>query len=191
VLRAVDLTELGVEPTLETRELIQTALLIALCAAVGYIMMSVPNVELISAAIFTGGLLVGARRGALIGGMAEAIYAGLNPNGVSAPPLFVAQVLGMTLIGFTGGALSGRFESLGRGVQIGAAACAGLLLTLVYDVLTNSALYVSLRETTTWAALILGGLTFPFPFAHALGNTIAFALVSPAVVAAIRRRGAT
>jgi uncharacterized membrane protein len=172
----------------ETRELIQTALLIALCVAVGYLMAGVPNVELISAAIFTAGLLVGVRRGALVGAVAEALYAGFNPYGVSAPPLLAAQILGMTLIGCTGGALRGIWLHLEWRLQSAVAGVAGFVLTLVFDVLTNSAVYVSLRETTSWAAVVVGGVTFPFPFAHALGNTLAFALVAPSVCAAFARR---
>lgn len=173
---------------METRELIQTALLIALCVALGYLMAGVPNVELISAAIFTAGLLVGVRRGALVGAVAEALYAGINPYGVSAPPLLVAQILAMMLIGSVGGALRGIWVHLDWRLQSAVAAVAGFVLTLVFDVLTNSAVYLSLRETTTWAAVVVGGLMFPFPFAHALGNTLAFALVAPSVSAAVARR---
>lgn len=175
---------------METRELIRTALLIALCVAVGYSMAGVPNVELISAAIFSCGLLVGPRRGALIGALSEAIYAGVNPYGFSAPPLYVAQVVGMALIGLAGGAVQRPFVALGWRLQAPIAALLGFVLTLGYDVLTNSAVYLSLRETMSWAAVIVGGLTFPFPFAHALGNTIAFGMLAPAVLRTLHRRGA-
>ncbi len=177
-----------VESRLETREFIQTALLIALCVAVGYFMAGVPNVELISAAIFTSGLLVGVRRGIVVGALAEAIYAGINPYGISTPPLFIAQILGMALIGFSGGALRGTFARLGWPLRAGIAALAGFSLTMIFDVLTNSAVYLSLRETMSWVAVIVGGFTFPFPLAHALVNTITFTLVAPAVITAVRRR---
>ena len=88
---------------MDTRELIHTALLVAVCVALGYLMAAVPNVELISVAIFTAGTLKGVRRGALIGALAEGIYAGVNPYGVSPLPLLVSQILGMSVLGAAGG----------------------------------------------------------------------------------------
>ena len=41
-----------------TRLLVRTALWIAMCVALGYLMAGVPNIELISAAVFTCGALV-------------------------------------------------------------------------------------------------------------------------------------
>ena len=89
---------------METRELVQTALLVAVSVAVGYLLAPVPNFELISACIFTAGVLQGVRRGAVVGALAELLYSSLNPYGAAPLPLLVSQVLGMTAIGvFTGG----------------------------------------------------------------------------------------
>jgi hypothetical protein len=173
---------------MQTRELVHIALLVALCAAVGYVMSGVPNVELISAAIFTSGTLQGVRRGAVIGAMAELIYAGFNPYGVSPLPLYAAQVAGMGLIGAAGGAVSPLFARQPRPLQVLLAGTAGLVLTLLYDVLTNSAIYLGARESSTWMAVVVGGLSFPFPLAHVIGNTVGFALVTPAVRSALLRR---
>lgn len=173
---------------MQTRDLVHIALLVALCAAVGYAMSGVPNVELISAAIFTSGTLQGVRRGALIGAMAELIYAGFNPYGVSPLPLYAAQVAGMGMIGAAGGAVSPLLARQPRPLQVLLAGTAGLVLTLLYDVLTNSAVYLGARESSSWMAVVVGGLSFPFPLAHAIGNTIGFALVTPAVRSALLRR---
>jgi uncharacterized membrane protein len=176
--------------SLETRELVHTALLVALCVAVGYLLAGIPNVELLSAAIFTSGVLKGARRGALVGGLAESIYAGLNPYGVSPPPLLAAQILGMSSIGAAGGWLRGLLAVRSWGVQAVLAGASGFVLTLVYDVLTNSAIFLTARESSSWAAVVIAGLSFPFPLAHALGNSASFALVAPAVRGAVLGRGA-
>jgi len=159
----------------------------ALCVALGYALASIPNVELISAATFTCGARSGARRGALVGALAEAVFAGFNPQGVSPPPLYAAQILGFTLLGAAGGWLRPLVARGPWPLRIIAAGACGLSLTLVYDVLTNIAVWVTVRESATFAAVVLGGLSFPFPFAHALGNTIAFAIVVPSAVRAIER----
>ena len=169
-----------------TRDLVRTALLAAACAAVGYLLAAVPNVELISAAVFTSGALVGVRRGALVGGVAEAIYAGINPNGVSQPVLYVAQVLGFVALGAAGGALGPLLRRGPLALQTCLAAASGFLLTLAYDVLTNAAVWVTVRENASLVAIEFAGLSFPFPLAHALGNTLGFALVVPAVLRAAR-----
>jgi hypothetical protein len=168
--------------------LVRTALLAALCAALGYALAGVPNVELISAAVFTSGALVGPRRGALVGALAETVYAGFNPNGVSPPPLYAAQILGFALFGAAGGWLA---PIVGRGpwlLRVLGAAAAGFALTLVFDVLTNAAVWVTVRESATLAAVVLGGLAFPLPLFHVLVNTVGFALLAPATLRAVERR---
>lgn len=169
-----------------TRDLVRTALLAAACAAIGYLLAGIPNVELISAAVFTSGALVGVRRGAVVGGVAEAIYAAINPNGISQPVLYAAQVLGFVLVGAAGGALRPLLCRGPVALQTLVAATSGFGLTLVYDVLTNAAVWVTVRENASLVAIELAGLSFPFPLAHALGNTLGFALVAPAVLRAAR-----
>ncbi|MFQ5601384.1 MAG: hypothetical protein ACE5G2_12640 [Candidatus Krumholzibacteriia bacterium] len=173
---------------MHTRELIHTALMVALCVALGYLMAGVPNVELISAAIFACGALSGVRRGALVGLLAELIYAGMNPYGISPPPLFLAQLCGMAAIGAAGGTLRRVDASRAWAAQVLFAGSSGFLLTLFYDLLTNSAIYVTVRESSSWAAVVLAGLSFPFPLAHPLGNSVGFALLVPAVRRAVPHR---
>ena len=170
-----------------TDELARTALMVALCAAIGYLLAGVPNVELISAAVFTCGALSGVRRGALVGLLAEGIYAGVNPNGVSPPPLYAAQILAFALIGAAGGALHRVLPRLPLVLQAVLAGGCGFVLALVYDLFTNSAVYLLFRSTSSWAATLAGGLTFPFPLAHELGDALGFALVVPAVCRVWRR----
>ncbi|HZM14905.1 MAG TPA: hypothetical protein VFE28_02780 [Candidatus Krumholzibacteria bacterium] len=172
---------------MDTRELIHTALLVSVCVALGYLVAVVPNVELISVAIFTAGTLKGVRRGALIGALAEGIYAGVNPYGVSPLPLLLSQILGMSVLGAAGGVFARHPAQVPAALQAVLAGACGLVLTLFYDVLTNSAGYLLVRETTPYLAYMIAGLSFPFPLAHALGNTISFALVVPGVRRATRR----
>jgi len=173
-----------------TLDLVRTALLAALCAAVGYLLAGIPNVELISTATFVCGALCGVRRGAVIGLLGGGIFAGLNPNGLSPPPLYAAQVTGFVLLGAGGGAMGPILGRAGLGLQAVVAAACGFALTLVYDVLTNVAVWLMAREGASLIAVIVGGLSFPLPLLHVGVNTLAFGLVVPAVLRAVRRRSA-
>lgn len=174
-------------PAKATRELVQTALLAALCAAVGYLFSTIPNVELISATTFACGVWAGPRRGALVGALAEAVYAGFNRYGVSPPPLYASQILGFAFLGAAGGLAGPVLRRVPWAVAVALAAVSGFVCTLVYDLLTNAAVWVMAREQS-FVRVVWGGLVFPFPFAHALSNTVAFTFVVPAVMRALRHR---
>lgn len=174
-------------PAKRTRELVQTALLAALCAAVGYLFAAIPNVELISAATFACGVWVGPKRGGLVGALGAAIYFGFNRYGVSPPPLYASQILGFVLLGGAGGALGPVLRRVPWGAAVFLSAASGFVCTLAYDVLTNAAVWVMAREQP-FASVVWGGLVFPFPFFHALGNTVGFGCVIPAVMRALRHR---
>lgn len=120
------------------RALIRAALFTALSVALGFLLAAVPNVELMSLSVFLGGVFCGARIGSLVGVLSEAFFSLLNPLGPPLPPLLVAQLAGFALIGFAGGVLGPRLAP-GRAGAIVVSALAGLVLTLVYDALTNVA----------------------------------------------------
>jgi hypothetical protein len=174
---------------MSTHDLVQTALMIALCVAIGHVLALVPNVELISAAVCCCGFLAGAGRGALIGGAAALLYFGINPNGAAPPPLLLAQILGLALIGAGGGVLRRSGAQRSTVLLAVLAGLAGFLLTLVYDLLTNTAGFLMVREGVGYVAWLVAGLSFPFPLAHVLLNTATFALAVPAVARRLARRG--
>jgi hypothetical protein len=143
--------------------------------------------ELISAAVFASGAIAGVRRGAVVGALAESIFAGFNPMGVSPPPLFATQVLSFAGLGALGG-VARPFVARGPApLRVAAAALCGFLATAAYDAATGVAVWTTVRDQAPLAAIVLGSLTFPFPLAHALGNAIAFAVVVPAVARAVPR----
>jgi len=179
---------------METRDLVRTALMAALCVAIGYavkLAVPLPNVEMFTAAVFTCGVLAGVGRGARVGLLGAMLYFGLNPHGVSPPPVYAASVVGMTAVGAGGGALIGLLPRLPRAAQPLVAGASGFVLTLFYDLLTNLAVYLLLRESTSLAAVLLMGFSFPFPLAHPLGNMLGCALLAPAVCRRARRWSVT
>ncbi len=168
------------------REVARLAVFMSLVAALGFlrqILLPIPNFELISLGAFVAGAALGSAGGALCAAGAMSIYSGLNPLGPAPPPVFAAQVAGLAIFGAVGGWLGRRVV---RAPIV--AGALGLLLTFVYDVLTNLG--------TAW---IMGALRDPWPVLaaglafgawHMVWNTAAFALAGPPLVGVVLRHRA-
>lgn len=162
-----------------------------LMVALGYLLSSVPNVELVTATAFVAGVVLGARRGLLTAAVGELLYAAINPYGISSFTLLASQVIGMALAGLAGGLVGRRLlRARSASLQVlGVAAC-GLVVTVAFDFLT------------TVGFLIMSGLTLPaligayaygaaFYLTHAAVNTVIFAIVVPATFRVWGRRHVT
>jgi len=81
---------------MELNKLVRAAIFCALAVGMGFSLMLIPNVELITVIVFISGLYLGIGWGTIVGGTAIFIYSGLNPmgSGLAFPPLFVMQILG-------------------------------------------------------------------------------------------------
>ncbi|MDZ7288893.1 MAG: hypothetical protein ONB44_04105 [candidate division KSB1 bacterium] len=158
------------------REIIFMAIFIALAVAGGYIMAQVPNVELITVIIFLGGIMLGIKRGMIIGAVAEFLYSVLNPYGLAAPPLLGAQILSMILVGAAGGLF--RKLAAQRPPSIWLLGLAGFVLTFMFDLLTTLAF-------TVIAGLGLAGFLTAvtvglyFYIVHEVSNVLIFAILLP------------
>ena len=100
---------------------------------VGYLLMGLPNVELMTLVVALAGGALGPGSGFLVGALAASIYSLGSPIGLPPPLLLVAQALGMGMAGWTGH-LGGAWmvRLLGSGARSQAVACAagtGLLAT--------------------------------------------------------------
>ncbi|MDZ7721847.1 MAG: ECF transporter S component [candidate division KSB1 bacterium] len=170
------------------KRVINAAMLTALCAAVGFAFIYIPNIELITAAIFISGFLMGPAYGAAIGALAEFIFSLFNPYGASAPPLLLAQVISMSLVGFTGGIIRTRYwfecPRIRRHVITG---LCGLLLTCVFDGLTtlSFAVFVAGGDTQKLASIFTSGIVF-YLF-HILINTLIFTTLVPVLLNRLHR----
>ena len=166
--------------------IIRTALFVALCVALGFLLAEVPNVELMTVAIFLSGVILGAWRGGLVGALSILFFSVFNPYGPPLPPLLAAQIAGFTLIGFSGGMLRARLARMDRGAAM-ISAVAGLLLTLLYDALTT----IATAFITLGPAGFIGGLAgffavgAIFVIVHALSNTVVFAVAIVPVLRAV------
>jgi uncharacterized membrane protein len=176
------------------RRIIQTALFVALCVALGFLLAGVPNIELMTVTVFLSGVILGPKRGILVGALSILVYSLFNPYGPPPPQLLAAQISGYAVAGLGGGVLRAHVRKRGKRAVLMSAA-AGLLLTLVYDLLTTAATaLIALGPSGFFhglGAFFLTGAVFII--VHTLSNTVVFSLaVVPVLeaVAAFEGRGA-
>tara|TARA_Y100000758_G_scaffold201176_1_gene143673 strand:- start:1564 stop:1890 length:327 start_codon:yes stop_codon:yes gene_type:complete len=84
---------------MELNNLVRAAIFAALAVGMGFSLMLVPNIELITVIVFLSGVTLGKGWGGLVGGTAIFIYSGMNPmgSGLSFPPLFFMQIFSMII----------------------------------------------------------------------------------------------
>ena len=169
---------------MELNNLVRAAIFCALAIGMGFSLMLVPNIELITVIIFMSGLMLGWRWGALVGGTAIFIYSGLNPmgSGLSFPPLFFMQILGMAITGFTGGLFrSFILEKESNIFSLIILGLLGFICTFIYDFLTliSYPLSAGLGLSGMIAALVKG---IGFTLLHEISNAIVFVVTIPKVI---------
>lgn len=174
---------------MELVNLVRAAIFCAMAIAVGYSLMLVPNIELITVTIFLSGLTLNPFWGALVGLVSMGIYSGLNPlgSGLSFPPLFFAQVISMSLCGMIGGLLKPLlFTKHYNKSRLAFIAFVGFLVTLIYDVLTliSYPIFSGLGVAGIYASLIKG---LGFTLLHELSNAFIFMLTVPRVVKLLKK----
>jgi hypothetical protein len=168
------------------QRLTRTAILIAICVVLGYLFLAVPNLEMITAGIFISGVWMGPGTGMLIGFLAEAIYSLSNPMGFPPPPLLLAQVISMALVGLAGGLLRGlavqnRFFTRAAWLRHLLLAGSGLMLTLIFDILTTLSFPLSAGFSLQQMEITMA-LGIPFMALHLISNTLIFALIVPVII---------
>jgi energy-coupling factor transport system substrate-specific component len=164
------------------RKLALAGVLIALAIALKLPILSVPNVEFFTFVVFSSGFLLGMIGGAVVGIISMSIYTSfVTPYGLPPLPIAFAQVLSMALIGLAGGlafrldkfAFRQQFSSRIMAVML-IMGLAGLVLTLIYDLLTNLATTVVVGQF--WPVMIAA---IPFALLHILSNVTIFVVLSP------------
>ena len=180
--------EASLKPLKKTRIIAIIACFSALCVATNYAMLPLLNVKLMDTIIFVAGFSFGVVPGVATALTAWLIYGTLNPLGLSLP-ILVTVMFSETIYGLTGWLL-GRNKHLTHAsssaeffIIFGAT---GLLLTLVYDLITN-AVFGWLFFGSVWTGLLTMNFPMPMGLIHELSNLTLFALVVPLIIQAIRR----
>ena len=164
--------------------LVKAATFCAVAIGMGFSLILIPNIELITVVVFLSGLYLGIRWGGVVGMTSMAIYSGMNPmgSGLSFPPLFAMQIIGMSLTGIIGGLVRPFFFVKQFNVfLISSLAILGFTVTLIYDMLTLIAYPIAagLGFSGILAALIKG---LGFTLLHEISNAIVFAISIPRVI---------
>lgn len=164
--------------------LVKAAIFSAVAIGMGFSLMLIPNIELITVVVFLSGLYIGIWWGGLVGMTSMAIYSGMNPmgSGLSFPPLFAMQIIGMSLTGIIGGLVRPFFFVKQFNVfLISSLAILGFTVTLIYDMLTLIAYPIAagLGFSGMLAALIKG---LGFTLLHEISNAIVFVVSIPRII---------
>lgn len=161
---------------------------IALGVSLGFALINIPNVELITATVFVAGYLIGTKEGMLVGFLTEAFYSLLNPLGMAALPLFIAQVLSMGIAGLMGGILAkqkSRRSGMVYYLQLG---LAGFLITALFALLTTLSFVLLINfSLNKLAASFIYGLGFYI--VHILTNIVIFMTLVPTIINAAGKTG--
>jgi LytS/YehU family sensor histidine kinase len=161
------------------------AIFAALAIGGNYVLSAIPNIELSSIMVFLSGFLFGPVIGAFVAFIAMIIYQIWNPWGAFIPPIGLAVIGCAVFIGIIGGILGKalqRFDySDTRWFLL--PALFGILLTLLFDLITNFAYSVTFGMPFI-VALITG---LPFTAVHVISNAILFGLVTQPVTRAVHQ----
>lgn len=164
------------------RKIALMGILIALAIALKVPILSIPNVEFFTFIVFSAGYLLGIYAGVLAGVISMSIYTTfVTPYGLPPLPIAFAQVFSMAIIGFGGGLVSKSAgmvfdrDSHSRTIStIILMGISGLVLTLIYDLLTNLAsAYVVGQFLPVMMAAV------PFALIHILSNVVIFVALTP------------
>jgi uncharacterized membrane protein len=178
---------------MNSKQIALIAVLVAVSVGSNYALISFYNVKLMDMIVFVSGFCFGPAVGAATGSICWAVYGPINPYGFSLH-VWVATVVGESIYGLVGGLLGKSMrrslttESTGRSIDnlvfFGAF---GVILTLVYDVITN----IAFGYLNNWNILfsVVSGFV-PFGVMHVASNAFFFGVgCRPAITAVLEVTG--
>ena len=157
------------------RRLAHSGGLVAAAFALKYPLIALPNVEPLTLVFFAIGYAYGPLWGAFVGLLSEGIFATFNPLGIPIFPVWMAQLGAMALTGLAGGwfgRLVRRREE--RRVSRLAVIAAGITVTVIFDLATNTAFAISIGPF--WPIMVAA---LPFAAIHIGSNALLFGAIFP------------
>ena len=112
--------------------------------------------------------------------MGFGLYSILSPFGIAPPPLLIAQIIGGAIIGVAGAFLPRVYKkSIKPWLFSASAALVGIIVTFIYDTLTNIGSFVTIASSTTFIPFLISGISFSL--IHILANGAIFAILFPII----------
>ncbi len=148
----------------------------ALALVGNFVLVVIPNVELGTTILFITAYIFGPLMAVWSALIMSIIFSSINPWGGMIPLIWLAQLIGWVYVSLVGGML-GRARNTSR-TEL---AVAGLVCTLVFDLITNIAYSLSFNIPIL-VALTTG---VPFLLIHVVSNIFLFSLVVPTIHKAV------
>ena len=167
----------------------------ALAIVLGYLLASIPNIELFTLMIFLSGFILGKRDGMMVGLLSSFIFCYFNPFGSSPMPLLAFQLFHYSITGFLGALTNDLLqrkksfkpsEDLYKFSIMALLGIIGALITANFQIF-SSIIYVlsflgSLNEFLPY--FLTGSI---FTAIHIIGNTLGFIFILPGLIQLIRK----
>ena len=167
-----------------------TSIFIALSVVLGYMLIYLPNIELITIMIFLSGFILGKKKGLVIGAFSSFIFCFLNPMGASQLPLLTVQVVYYSLVGLIGAFtcdllekksfFNSRDDLYVYQVMVILGAIGGVLTT-IYSIFAELAGYITISAPgVPFSAYFMIGV--PWTIIHVIGNILGFIFILPGLI---------
>jgi len=162
----------------------------ALAVVLGYMLASIPNIEIFTLMIFLAGFVMNKKEGAIVGLLSSTIFTFFNPFGPSPPPLFFYQLAHYSLTGALGGLTRDYLcnkkyfkprEDLYNFQIMLIFGVLGGSITFVYDILSTlfGGFIVSIAIEYFIASYLSGII---FTTIHLVGNILVFIFILPGLI---------
>ncbi|MEJ2250670.1 MAG: hypothetical protein P8Y70_09525 [Candidatus Lokiarchaeota archaeon] len=162
----------------------------ALSIVLGYMLATIPNIEVFTLMIFLSGFIMGKRDGLIIGFMSSFIFTFFNPLGTSPLPLLTFQLFFYSLTGFLGGQVKNviskyNFFQPEKDLYILPVilifGIIGGILTTFYDFLSTLVIAITnFGNMDVFIPYLITGA--PFTIIHLIGNVIGFTFILPGLI---------
>lgn len=166
------------------------SIFVALSIVLGYMLIFLPNIELITAMIFLSGFVLGKKEGLLVGAFSSFIFCFFNPMGSSQLPLLTVQVVYYSVVGIVGSFTHDFFkkksyynpqDDLYTYQVMGLLAVIAGVLTTIYSVFSELAGFITISAPgVPFSAYFLIGV--PWTILHIIGNVLGFVFILPGLI---------
>ncbi|MFX0029456.1 MAG: ECF transporter S component [Candidatus Hermodarchaeota archaeon] len=168
----------------------------ALTVILGYLLIDLTNIELVTLTIFLSGFIMGKRDGMIVGFLSSSIFCFFNPYG-SYLPLYAFQLLHYTLTGLLG-ALTKQFlrdrKVLREKGEFYTVSMMIFFGSLGFIITTSFQVFASLVDVLTQFGTIKAFLPYffnpaaiPFTIIHIVGNTLGFIFILPGLIQLVQK----